>query len=271
MRIGFLLKYLLTRPSRWFAAVQLASAILTRSSDARLTVDGLTLVCGPRGGQGVWCGLSGCEYESELPLFLGLLSAGDIVLDIGANIGAYAFRASRVVGAAGRVIAFEPLPANRDRLAEGKKINGLENLTICGVAAGDQDGKVTLYAGARMSSASMVRVAESNSIEVPVRRVDDLLPELNLPRVDWVKMDIEGAEPMALRGMKAILRDFQPGVLFENDAGGAEAASILEAAGYEIGTVLPNGTWKCTRAGGNLFAITPGKLKKLFPGEACPD
>lgn len=143
------------------------------------------------------------------------LSAGDHVLDIGANIGTFTMAAAAQVGRTGRVVAVEPLPANHRALYAGIAHNGFENVSVLPFAASDRPGLISAICG-RDSSNGIVGVhARGNSEEilVPMHRLDDVLATLRHLHV--VKIDIEGHEPLAWDGMAELLQRHRPDVFSE--------------------------------------------------------
>lgn len=168
---------------------------------------------------------------------------GMIALDVGADIGYYALQLSRLVSSTGKVIAFEPIPAARHRLEHNIELNGLTNIEVCGYALGNQPGTVYLEDPLQKSRINLNKSsAGERDIEVPIKRLDDLVGELNLPSVDIVKMDIEGAEHLALLGMEQSLRRFRPILIVEVHnhflplfgSSSEQLLTWLQTLGYEI-------------------------------------
>ena len=126
------------------------------------------------------------------------------VVDIGANVGIFTGIAARAVGPGGRVISFEPEPGNADCLTEMVQANGFTNVTIERKAVADQPGTLRLYLAAQNMGDHRISAAEEDrpSIEIPTARVDDVLAGV-VPQV--IKMDIQGAEGLACRGMRETL------------------------------------------------------------------
>jgi FkbM family methyltransferase len=171
------------------------------------------------------------DYERE-PGFAIL--PGQVVVDLGANLGVFATRAAKRVGPAGRVLAVEPHPDNFRRLQGNARRNGLVWLECVQAAAGDRDGETALFVHERGINHSIVR-GSGESVTVPLRTVDALVRERGLARVDFLKIDIEGAVPAALRGAVETIRRFRPLIALERDS---EAESegldeILVSHGYE--------------------------------------
>jgi FkbM family methyltransferase len=177
-------------------------------------------------------------YELDtLRLLRSLLKPGDHFIDCGANIGYFTFAAARRVGVRGRVDAFEPDPLNRARLEAHLAANGSPaNVRVHAVALSDNTGEATLYHPADSSrnhgEASLFAPAggaATTAYQVVTARLDALLdhpPQL-------IKMDIEGAELTALKGMTALLRAAAPPALVIEHNPESSAA-----AGFRAGDLL---------------------------------
>ncbi len=139
------------------------------------------------------------------------LRAGDIVLDVGAHIGAYTVQAAVAVGPQGRVVAVEPNADNLKCLRENVRLNALQNVTIIPKGVWNTHGTLTLHSDLFSGSHSVFQdvegaVATGTSEDIPVDTVDHLLTNVSLlGKVNFIKMDIEGAEIEALAGMSETL------------------------------------------------------------------
>ncbi|MEQ1949315.1 MAG: FkbM family methyltransferase [Bryobacteraceae bacterium] len=137
---------------------------------------------------------------------------GDIVLDCGANIGMFT-RTALDKGAA-RVIAIEPSPKTLEALRRNFEREIREGrVTVYPAGVWDQDSEIELAVDANnLGNSSMIesKKAAGQRVRVPVTTIDRIVSELNLPRVDFIKMDIEGAEKHALKGAQATIRRFRP-------------------------------------------------------------
>jgi len=129
---------------------------------------------------------------------------GDVVFDIGAGIGAETLVFSRLVGPSGRVVACEAHPRTYGRLRDLCSVNRLSNVTPLQVAISDRDGTVRI-SDLDHHLQNTVLGATGRSIEVPARRIDSIAAELGIGRIDLLKMNIEGAEQLALQGMGTLL------------------------------------------------------------------
>lgn len=154
-------------------------------------------------------------YELDTArLIKKLLRPGDHFVDGGANIGYFTLLAARCVGPTGRVDAFEPEPHNRARLEKNIERNGLiGRVTVHSVALSDQAGETTIYlpAGgeANHGCASMYHrdAPVAGQTAVPAARMDRVLAGAS-PTL--IKLDVEGAEPLAVSGMTGLLQGPNP-------------------------------------------------------------
>ncbi|WP_158292220.1 FkbM family methyltransferase [Paracraurococcus ruber] len=142
-----------------------------------------------------------------------LLRPGQAAADIGANVGYHSLAIAQSIGPAGRLEALEANPAVARLLRATLASNGfLDRARVHAVAALDRPGQVTLAAAQDHHGSGHVATglpdgwADRYPVqwEVPARRLDDLLPEA--ARLDLIRLDIEGAEPLALRGAEGVIR-----------------------------------------------------------------
>ncbi|HEV3145976.1 MAG TPA: FkbM family methyltransferase [Gemmataceae bacterium] len=150
--------------------------------------------------QGVWEG-------PTTKHFIEGLRPGDTVLDVGANIGQYSVLAGQKVGPQGQVFAVEPAALARDMLQRNLDLNQLRNVTILPFAAWDSDTILYLSSGAAGNSGAAevscaAAPADSGAIAIPARQLGPALREAGCERIDVIKIDIEGAELPALRGLE---------------------------------------------------------------------
>lgn len=147
------------------------------------------------------------EFEPQISLaWKRLLKSGDTVVDIGGNVGYHALLAAKCVGPDGHVFTFEPASRNYDDLIENLKINSPISVNPKKIAVSDRGGEVTIrYAGDNeQGSSSIVR---GEGIGELVRSIDFSQIESFTPieKIDLIKIDVEGAEPLVINGMIPVL------------------------------------------------------------------
>jgi FkbM family methyltransferase len=183
-------------------------------------------------------------YEPELAYLEKVLSPGKVFIDVGANCGVYALVASRLVGAAGRVIAFEPTAQSFSILQQNIELNHCANVSAFRVAITNNRGKAWLYHGWDPvgNSLGMDPLCGDEGEEVQTNTLDNLVEENRMACVDAIKVDVEGAEELVLRGATRTLIKHKPVVIFEFNPGCAVhlglspngARDLLETLGYEF-------------------------------------
>jgi FkbM family methyltransferase len=144
-----------------------------------------------------------------------LLSSGSVFVDVGANIGWHTMLASSIVGERGFVYALEPNPNNARLIAQTISTNHLSNVALLPFALGDQIGHAT-FRTAIGSNGCFVGRGDVSYLDpyltiVPTLRLDDL----EIERVDVIKIDVEGAEPQVLEGASATIERDHPAIVFE--------------------------------------------------------
>jgi FkbM family methyltransferase len=137
--------------------------------------------------------------------FWDAITPGMLVVDGGANMGGYSLLASRRAGAEGRIFAFEPDPDNFARLL--KQVRHLANVQPVRKAIAATSGESMLFLDSFHAGHTLVdgRVGE-HGISVDITSLDDFVRDYALPGLDVVKLDIEGAELLAIDGMQNLLR-----------------------------------------------------------------
>jgi FkbM family methyltransferase len=123
--------------------------------------------------------------------------AGETVVDAGANIGVFTILAAKLVGERGRVIAIEPERKNLKNLRNNLKINGLKNVSVVPKGLWSRREKKKLYLNdANPGAHTLVgKSSLGDAEEIEVDTLDNILEELGVTRVDFIKMDIEGGDP----------------------------------------------------------------------------
>lgn len=185
--------------------------------------------------------------EPELRELDQLLSPGDVFIDVGANVGLYTLKGARLVGQTGKVIALEPGAEAYDHLVANLALNAFSWVRPMKVAASDVSGEAVLHhvpLGRDPQAFSLIANARALEGEVvETLTLDSLVAHCDLDRVDLIKIDVEGAEPMVIAGAQTLLSSLRPAVIFECNAhlnaGGetgaaGEAWSMLAAVGYRF-------------------------------------
>ena len=150
------------------------------------------------------------EYGAE-KLFSRLLKPGDVVVDVGANVGYYTRITSRIVGKDGVVLAVEPMPSAL-RILE-LNCADLSNVELLRVALSDREGESTFYVRKRGDASSLLSDSRAVPIRVKTKTADDLF--MDRARIDFIKIDVEGFELEVLRGAQKTLGAHKPVVYFE--------------------------------------------------------
>lgn len=185
--------------------------------------------------------------EQESRIMERALNPGGVLFDIGANVGYFSLVGSRAVGPTGQVIAFEPLGRNLTRLRRNLMLNGAGNVRVVEYGLSDREATVTAAVPGHEFGMASVRAisAPSHQEEIPLRRGDDLVADLSLPRADVIKLDIEGAEFQALAGMprllagaRVVLVEITPPYLEELGASADGVRGLLRQQGFSQHTVV---------------------------------
>lgn len=170
------------------------------------------------------------------------LKPGDTVIDVGAGIGEETVVFSKLVGEGGRVISIEAHPNTFACLERTVGMSRLGNVTTIQCAVAEADGELSIStAECHVASA----IVEAGGIRVPARSLDSLAEEFGLGDVAFVKMNIEGAERAAMRGMAGLLARLEAACIschdFLADLGQSEnlrtreeVRAVLAAAGFSI-------------------------------------
>lgn len=151
-------------------------------------------------------GVLGIYEPAVTRIFKENITNGCVVLDIGAHIGYYTLIAARLVGKEGHVFAFEPNPTNFGLLKKNVEINGYTNVTLVQKAISNKTGKAELYLNEVSSGGHSIFDPHdgSRTVEVDVTCLDDYFKDYG-GTINFIKMDIEGAEALAIQGMSLLL------------------------------------------------------------------
>lgn len=180
------------------------------------------------------------DYHEPLAWSVFQPTEGEVVVDVGAFIGFYTMRASRLVGSRGKVVAVEAEPSNFEALLFNLKLNQANNVIPLNLAAWDKEAMLDLHIfqeNLALNSLTHLHGNSAKSIKVKARPLDAVLEELGVEKVDWVKIDVEGAEVEVLQGMeKTISHSPNLRLLVElhSDETIEKCLSMLTEKGYEV-------------------------------------
>jgi FkbM family methyltransferase len=187
-------------------------------------------------------------HDSESKLLGLFVQAGDICLDVGANLGSYAYYISEIVGEKGVVYAFEPVVETFKALQGNIAASRLTNVYAQNMGISNRNGKTRIFmpkidglpshGRAYLSEQPTKETGECQ--DVVVTTIDDFYAASGLDRVDFIKMDIEGAELLAVQGAVRVISQHHPVLLLEvepryTERFGYEPSdifSLLHAQGY---------------------------------------
>lgn len=163
---------------------------------------------------------------------------GDVVYDIGANIGYFTVMLASMVGPEGRVYAFEPDPRNIELLEANVKANNLLNVRILPFALSDKVGQTRLFrSGANFGNNSVVEMNVQDCVDeiaVTTTRIDDLVKNYQARPPNVIKMDVEGHEVKILLGGEEVIRESRPSIVMELNPeflhrGGSDTTEFLKS------------------------------------------
>jgi FkbM family methyltransferase len=143
------------------------------------------------------------DYNIEELDFLRMHTRpGGVFVDVGANVGTYAMALARHAGPSGKVIAIEPHPVTHARLAFNRDASNFAQVILVAAAAGPSDGELMIETDGDNLGASHIVTDErsGNAIKVPSLRLQRILGEAGVDRVDALKIDVEGFEDRVLTG-----------------------------------------------------------------------
>lgn len=172
-------------------------------------------------------------------LLQAAIKPGMTVLDVGAHVGWHTLRMAQRVGDTGRVVAFEPVYAFRKDLQGHVAKNGLQRrVAVMPIGLSDLDGKRACVIDSDTATVRAIHDDPFATTTVKVRRLDDVVVELGLPKIDFVKLDVDGHEDRVLDGARAVLAKDRPmlSVALHADATASLRATIalLHDLHYEL-------------------------------------
>jgi len=185
-----------------------------------------------------WLSSKRRSVNYEKLLYLRSIRKGDVIFDIGANIGYYSILFSKLCGKNGFVHCFEPVPETFQLLLQ--TMGNCENAKINNIAAGDSEDKLEMsYDPEDSEKASLiVDPTSSNSTRiVKVLPLDEYAKEIKLDRLNFLKCDVEGFELRTLKGMVNTLANHLPQLSLEITLAQEERlelVDLLKDLGYDL-------------------------------------
>ncbi len=237
----------------------------------------------------------GQYYEPEISqLLLRVLRDGDTAIDVGANVGFFTILAASLVGPSGRVVSFEPDPANRARLNNTYAINGYQHCTLVENPVSDKPGPVEFFINSDDSGGNALwdpaqfpgnvkSQAQKKVMQVQATTLDDEIARLKLATPKLIKVDTEGADQRVLEGARKLLsKAAVPFVVSELHEFGLAKMNCtqesfrgyMEGLGYSTFTLYYSGTMPKfvppatkirSRYIANVLYSTPEQIAKYWP------
>ena len=190
-----------------------------------------------------------------------------VAYDIGAHVGLMTLTLARKVGPHGTVVAFEPCPSNVAPLRELVRQNGLEKVVeVLDVAVADYDGEALLLVGdtAYMHKLEVVHEGMSapsrQTFTARVTSIDELVFKQDYPPPQLIKVDVEGAEALVIKGARETLKQYAPYLLLEiHGPANVDAIwDLLSDLSYE---------WKALGDSGSPEVMTRQRARSFFSKE----
>jgi FkbM family methyltransferase len=218
----------------------------------------------------------------QMDIFKKLIKEGDTVFELGAHIGYISLYFSKLAGQSGKLYVFEPgannLPYVRENIAHSK----IKNIQLVEKAVSDTNGTASFYlenlTGQSNSLVKDYRVTKKiqsksfvelnkNEVQVETIRLDDFVQQNNIRSINFIKIDIEGAEYMAIKGMPEILAYMKPTMMIEVTENHEALFNLLREKSYVFIDEYSNMVEEKKSFYGNLFCIhsgNQGQITKLL-------
>jgi FkbM family methyltransferase len=203
------------------------------------------------------------------------LTPGGVMVDVGANYGIFSLNAARLVGKAGRILAFEPAQGNFSTLEKNLALNDATQVRTFRMALSEKSGTLRLYHDPDPTRNSLAPGSNAQDFEeVEVKTLDAILSANAVVKIDFIKIDVEGADELVCRGALETLREYMPPVFFENNSASAVrmglraggTAAVLADLGYSFYQCEGERLIKLsapTPPEGNILALHSSKAPKV--------
>ncbi|PKD21135.1 hypothetical protein APR41_12020 [Salegentibacter salinarum] len=158
---------------------------------------------------------NGIYEEGTLWCFQQIIKKGDIIFDLGANIGLTTIHASKLTGKKGRVYAFEPMPTTFNILNENIRLNRIKNVLALNFGLSDKNKKGEIFPNLHINrgAASIYAANRIEGVEIDLKTLDSFISNNNIDKVDFIKIDIEGAEVPMLKGANIFFSTYEKPII----------------------------------------------------------
>ena len=188
-----------------------------------------------------------------------LVKPGMVVYDVGANVGFFSMIAARLVGSKGRVVSFEPLPINAERCAHNAGLNTFDHVTVRTDALGTENGSASFFTSSVPTLGKLTKFGPPDEVQteitVSVRKLDTVIDEVGLPKPDFIKMDVEGAEVDVLEGASRTIAIARPLFLIELHGTNEAIARTLEKQKYVTHVLGSHDNIRVARWSAHVIAV----------------
>jgi FkbM family methyltransferase len=193
-----------------------------------------------------------------------------VAFDVGMNFGYYACLLAQRSAA---VHGFEPVPWLANRARSNVKLNGFRNVSIVEVALSEHPGKATLNLppedDTNWGRGSLVHQCGGNTLEIALDSIDNYVDHYAIDRVDFIKIDVEGAEHLTLKGAIKTLKRYRPTIIFErNTESVRNVVDLLQSFGYSFSDLIEGASEVRVTALGN--DVTKWPIDVLAVSKALP-
>lgn len=183
-------------------------------------------------------------FEDEIRFVRSLLKPGQQAIDIGANYGVFTLSMAKVVGAGGRIWAFEPASSTAALLAESLRANGFHHVVLDQRALSDHAGiaQLSLHQNSELNELVREGAAAGTAETVALISLDDAMREYRWREIDFVKIDAEGEEAAIIRGGRDFFQALSPLIQYEVKASTSIHLELVQAfldIGYTSYRLVP--------------------------------
>lgn len=173
-----------------------------REKDVVVEAEGNKYIVDPKDhGIGQLLYLSGNYGKGRTDYIREHVKEGDYVVDAGANIGFFTMQLAKAVGDKGKVIAIEPDERNFKYLKRNIELNGYKNIIPVMKAVSNENTVMRFYQTESQTANTLVAQEGATETEIEVISLDSFLPTINVDHIDFMKIDTDGSEPLAMKGM----------------------------------------------------------------------